>query len=268
MSSFLAISGVIFFFLDKLTFDGRLQIFLNSPNALAMILTPGIIILLAFLHSKKGFLYIFILLLLFFHIFSTIATLSFGALLSLSFLVVFFIFKKTTQIEWSRAYLILSLVVILFSVFLLFLAPLSSMLGYEQKKPASSTDSRIMIYDVTKQIISEHLFWGIGPGNFQKHYLLNQANYPPYPEWAVPHPHNNILLTIAEGGVFALLGLLLLLTNRFDPTKVSYGVFLLFLLAYLLLHGIIDTTIWKNDTAVIFWLFLGILNFHNTKLLK
>lgn len=262
VSSFMAITGIFYFFFGKLTFDGRLEIFLNSPNSLAMILGPGIIILTAFLRDKKGLSYVFILVLLLFHIFSTIATQSLGCFFSLAVLLLILLFKKTTFVTWSRIHLTLTLSIIFISASLFFLTPFLVKINYEQKTPPSSTDSRIIIYRVSERIASKNLLWGVGPGNFQSHYLSQQKYHLPYPQWAVPHPHNNLLLLITEGGLFVFMGSVLLMMSTPQTKKVPFGTLLVFLLFYFGIHGIVDTTVWKNDLSVIFWLVLGLLIFN------
>lgn len=262
VTSFLSIFGVFYFFFEKLTFDGRLEIFLNSPNSLAMILAPGIIILTAFLKDKKGFSYFFILVILLFHIFSTVATQSLGCFFSLAILPIILLFKKTTRISYSKVHFSLISFTIFTSISLFFLPSFLKQINYQQKTPPSSIDSRIVIYRVSKQIISENFLWGIGPGNFQKYYLSQQKYHPPYPQWAVPHPHNNLLLIMAEGGFFVLLGSILLIVNTPQTKKIPFGTLLLFILFYFGLHGVVDVTIWKNDLSVIFWLILGLLIFN------
>ncbi len=261
MTTILSIIGFIYFFLDILTFDNRLEIFFNSPNALAMLLGPGILILIFFLNKFNGRFYAFFLILLFFHSFSTIATSSFGCLLSLFILLIIFLFIKLVKIDITKIYLIFIISLLSLSIFLLFLLPITKFLPYSQNIPPSFY-SRIVIYDVTRQILLKESFDGVGLGNFQKHYLLQQIYNIPYPQWAVPHPHNNFLLVLVEGGFLAFLGYIMLIFKRPLFKKTPFGILTVFLFFYFIIHGIVDTTIWKNDLAVIFWLFFGLLNFY------
>ncbi len=262
MTSTLSVFGFFYFFSNLLTFDGRLEIFFNSPNALAMLLGPGIIIILFFLSKSHGYFYAFLLTLLFFHTFSTIATSSSGSFFSLFTLFALFAFTKSTKLSLLKIYPFFILATLLFSTSVLFLSPLLKKTNYPQNIPPSSFDSRIVIYDVTRQIISTNFVFGVGPGNFQNNYLLKQSDNPPYPQWAVPHPHNNLLLIIVEGGILVLFGYLLFIFSNPKIKKMSFDILLIFVLFYFLLHGIVDTTFWKNDLSVIFWLLIGFLNFY------
>jgi putative inorganic carbon (HCO3(-)) transporter len=122
----------------------------------------------------------------------------------------------------------------------------------------SSISSRLIIWKSTNLIIRDNPFWGIGPSNFQKEYLKHQAFFPPYLEWAVPHPHNVYLTFWLGGGILALVGWMGIILNMFlkffnrANKKALMGA--LAILAYFLIHGLVDTTYFKNDLAIIFWL--------------
>ncbi len=266
MSTFLASTGIFYFFTKELTFDGRVEIFLDSPNHLAILLSLSILLLINLINSKKYFkspiLKYFLLLLLLIHTFSTIATSSTGAFLTLIVLLFVFFVKEIRNIRYNNLQLLLLAIIFCISITLLFSQKITSSLGYTQKSPPTSTDSRIVIYEVTRQIIANDYLTGIGPGNFQEKYLSKQRYNPPFPQWAVPHPHNNFLLFLVEGGLFSLFGIIILFVSKWNTKKTPLGALIFFMLFYLLIHGIIDTTIWKNDLSVIFWLFLGILLFY------
>ncbi len=153
-----------------------------------------------------------------------------------------------------------------------------------------SVSSRAIIWEVAGDILEEHWLVGVGPGTFQEHYLKKQAEYSPYPEWAVPQPHNIFLAFWLQTGLLGLIGFLMILVwffkagfgilknkNQEDSviaslrhlaeTKQSRGinsakclaVICLAIMLYTLIHGLIDTTYWKNDLALIFWLLIGVM---------
>ena len=121
-----------------------------------------------------------------------------------------------------------------------------------------------MIWRSAIRIISDNWIFGIGPGNFQEKYLEYQKYYPPYLEWAVPHPHNIFLTFWISGGGLALGGFLWLIFLYFQDIleiKKTDALRLVSLgwMLYFLLHGMVDTTYFKNDLAVLFWMaFLAI----------
>ncbi|MDA3814907.1 MAG: O-antigen ligase family protein, partial [Patescibacteria group bacterium] len=130
--------------------------------------------------------------------------------------------------------------------------------NYTPSIPPSSIDSRVAIYQSTEKIIKNNFFIGIGPLNFQEQYLSYQKYFNPYPQWAVPHAHNVFLHIFAEFGFFALipfLGLIYLKIFK-NKTKKPREILVFSILIYFIIHGLVDTTIWQNDTALLFWVFL------------
>ena len=132
----------------------------------------------------------------------------------------------------------------------------------------SSLSSRMMIWKASVKMLENNLIFGIGPGNFQKTYLEYQKFYPPYLEWAVPHPNNLYLTFWLSGGILGVVGFLGLvffwLKDIFVKIKTESNEILfitLGIMLIILLHGIFDTTYFKNDLAIIFWLnFLALKN--------
>ena len=118
-----------------------------------------------------------------------------------------------------------------------------------------------MIWQASKKMIENNFVFGIGPGNFQKTYLEYQKFYPPYLEWAVPHPNNLYLAWWLYGGILGVVGFLglvffflrdVLEKSKKEPRQVLFVA--LGIMLVILSHGIFDTTYFKNDLAIIFWL--------------
>ncbi|MBU4337984.1 O-antigen ligase family protein [Patescibacteria group bacterium] len=136
----------------------------------------------------------------------------------------------------------------------------------------SSLNSRLMIWRSAWEIGKDNWLIGIGPGNFQKYYLDYQARFTePYLEWAVPQPHNIFLAFWLETGILGLLGFLVILawffkcslsllkSNLLRRENFLLVAVLFSIMAYTIMHGLFDTTYWKNDLAIIFWLNLALL---------
>ncbi len=229
---------------NNLTYDGRLRAFYLSPNYLAMYLSP-ILILSFYLYFcfKKN---IYKILLFIVHCLSFITiylTYSYGAWLGiLAALVFILIIKKNKKI---------ALVFLLVAIVVLFLQmPLPKL---------QALKSRLTIWQSAGEIIKDHFLIGIGPGMFQEYYLDYQAKFPPYLEWAVPQPHNLFLAFWLQTGLIGLIGFIWLLVIFFkgaSPKKLS--VILMAAMIYILVHGLVDTTYWKNDLSVIFWLIIAL----------
>ncbi|MCK5475553.1 MAG: O-antigen ligase family protein [Candidatus Pacebacteria bacterium] len=128
----------------------------------------------------------------------------------------------------------------------------------------SSFHSRLMIYNASKEIIKDNPFLGIGPGTFQETYLSYAEEFDePYLEWAVSQPHNIFLAFYLQTGLIGFIGFILILIWFFKYNRCrnealprSYGV-VTALMIYILVHGLVDTTYWKNDLALIFWIIIG-----------
>ncbi|EKD58956.1 MAG: bicarbonate transporter, ICT family protein [uncultured bacterium] len=262
-TSLVGLTALVYKISGLVTFDNRLSAFYLSPNHLAMYLAPGLIFGAYFLFdaiSKK------ILPSIIFYLFSTALvtvplfyTYSYGAWIALilsAIIVTVASFPKSKQ-----------LLKIIFLASIIFSTLLISQLGTEKLtdainlSPRSSLSSRATIWLASIRLIQQRPFIGIGPGNFQDSYLSLQSHFPPYLEWAVPQPHNIFLAFWLQAGILGIAGFLIVLffvLNRLfqllkhKKNEALASSFLLFFL-YTLLHGIIDTTYWKNDLSVIFW---------------
>jgi O-antigen ligase len=125
-----------------------------------------------------------------------------------------------------------------------------------------------MIWKTSEKLIQDNYLWGIGPGNFQNKYLEYQKFYPPYLEWAVPHPHNIFLAFWLYSGIIGFAGFLILLgfffREFFAEQKSALKFMALGIMLVILIHGLFDTTYFKNDLAVFFWLaYLGMMKSGN-----
>lgn len=243
--------ALVGFFLGQITYDGRLQGIFNSPNYLAMYLAPAIIIgTVLFTENRKQYgLSLAIIALAFF------LTYSFAAWLVIAIVLVglFFLARKD---EKNRR-IFIGFVALIGLVFLLQTKTdkLNNLLNLDAR---SSLSSRSMIWESAGKLVLDNPIWGIGPGNFQEKYLEYQKYFPPYLEWAVPHPHNLYLAFYLYAGIAGLLAFLLLiffwLKKIIQRKEEKIVLVAVGIIIYVLLHGILDTTYFKNDLAVIFWL--------------
>ena len=255
-ASCVALISLMFF---GLTYDKRLAGIFNSPNYLAMYLSPALIIITEnqfFCRSKIKYFLIFICLasiLIAFYL-----TYSYAAWFSVMFSFgILLLIKKEISIKKT---------LIAGVFFLMFFSQLNSskMLNLISADSRSSLASRIMIWRSSVKILEDNFIFGIGPGNFQEKYLEYQKFYPPYLEWAVPHPNNLYLALWLSGGLagfFAFFGIVILffrdvlisLRIKKEPEQ-KIIIMALGIMLTILIHGIFDTTYFKNDLAIIFWL--------------
>ncbi len=257
----IAIISLIYLTLEKMDPAGRLQAIYNSPNYLAMYLAPALIIgfwivtqnMLYSGTKKRGFLKIYPWILTAIIITALLFTNSYGAYISIILAIgiglLIKLFKPRKRAAWGVLITIVVLIVILgaFSV----------------TAKSSSLGARLIIWEKGFQIYVQHPVLGIGPGTFGNY-------FPPYPQWGVPQPHNIFLAFLIQTGVIGFLGFIWLLVWFFktgfkklksNPLSIS----LISLMSYTLIHGLVDTTYWKNDLAMIFWIITGLMLVLQTK---
>lgn len=264
--------SLVYKLFGQLTFDGRLAGWYLSPNHLAMFLAPGLILACwgFFTEESKGRKGTFLLSILILGL-ALYFTFSYGAWLSLVVAVVFLLFCFWKYKIIGKKQLLLVFGFLFFAVAFMFFLQLSD--GNNEKlanllsSPRSSWQSRLMVWQSADKILDAHWLFGIGPGLFQRYYLEYQSFFSvPYLEWAVPQPHNLFLAWWLQGGVLGLIGFLVLLVAYFKDVilvkqkslKISRDkqllvVFLTTTIVYILIHGLVDTTYWKNDLALVFW---------------
>jgi O-antigen ligase len=115
-----------------------------------------------------------------------------------------------------------------------------------------------MIWRAGAEMLKTDWLCGIGPGMFQERYLALQEQFPPYLEWAVPHPHNLLWAVWLSTGLLGLagfIGLLLMVFRKIqnqEPKTQAYQIAASVALAAILVHGIVDTTVLKNDLSILF----------------
>ncbi|MFC1638126.1 O-antigen ligase family protein [Patescibacteria group bacterium] len=264
----IATLSLISYFFDGLTYDNRLRGFYLSPNFLSMYLSPVLIIGLWGLFSKdvsilkRKSTHLVTLLLISLTIFLTY---SYAAWLAVALSVIITLSLKSLSPS--------SILKVFLAALIGFAIIITSQLNNPKftdiitLDERSSLSSRIMIWQSTTKILGDNWVLGIGPGEFQNKYLEYQQHFPPYLEWAVPHPHNIFAAFWVNSGLVGLLSFTLLITFWFKDffskikkdAKNSISLIFICIILYILIHGLVDTTYWKNDLSVIFWMifFLG-----------
>lgn len=263
--SVLAVAAISpgYYISGDLAFDGRLQGIFNSPNYLAMYLSPAIIIGLWLaqvqsskfkvqkFNSKRKIIFftvsLALILLTFYFTYSYAAWIAVAASLAITY------FVKNKKVNWR----------LIATTFLILLIIFVSQRNTEkfnnlEKYTRSPIESRITIWKSATKILGDNIVVGIGPGNFQNKYLGYQKYFPPYLEWAVPHPHNLYLAFWLYGGILSLAGFVTLIFFWFremvKKEKNNLWAISFAIMLYFLIHGLVDTTYFKNDLAAIFWI--------------
>lgn len=121
--------------------------------------------------------------------------------------------------------------------------------------------ARLLIWQSAWQMIKEHPILGIGPGQFQASFLLlgdQSGQFATTLPYAL-HPHNLFLNVYLSTGLLGLIGSVWFLAGLgkgfFRNTARSPLVLAASCaIVAVLVHGLFDSTIFKNDLAIIFWL--------------
>jgi putative inorganic carbon (HCO3(-)) transporter len=284
LASGVVVSLISIFYLlnNSLTFDGRLKAFFLSPNHLAMYLAPAFLIGLFFLLNNLSFLRrqestaamnnslriiqtikkIFNIQHLIFIVIISIPlyfTYSYGAFLGI-FIGALYLVLKNKKLKIRNFYLVGFIFLILSGFIFITTNKFNQIINSDNR---SSFHSRLMIWDASVEIIKDNPLLGIGPGTFQDAYLSYSKKFnEPYLEWAVPQPHNIFLAFYLQTGIIGSLGFILILIwffscRRDEALPRLYWQVINVLMIYILVHGLIDTTYWKNDLSLMFWLLVG-----------
>ena len=130
--------------------------------------------------------------------------------------------------------------------------------------PGNTLDFRIRIWGQTLRMLSHHLLFGIGLGNYE------QAMGPYWQDLTrVIYPHNIVLNFWATTGLLGLAAFGWLATRAFilgwsdwrrhpAPWR-PYDLGVMLALVGMVAHGLVDVPFFKNDLSLEFWALLGIL---------
>lgn len=136
----------------------------------------------------------------------------------------------------------------------------------------ASNDIRKQIYSYSVQIIKDKPVLGIGLGDFQDTIAKYSANDHSFQEWGVPyalHPHNLFLAMWLNLGliglVFFLAVLVKFLLNSFKSQDNFTTSLILAAMTAIIVHGLFDTTYFKNDLSAIFWLIIALSVIYSNK---
>jgi putative inorganic carbon (HCO3(-)) transporter len=264
-----ALIALFYWLNNNLTYDSRLRAFYLSPNHLAMYLSPILILSLYLYASFKRKIPKILLFIANCLLFIVIyLTYSYGAWLGLLGAFIFLLIILYRAKKWTgyprTVFCLAGLVFLLIVLSFFWQIPSQKFQGFlDFSYP--SWQSRLVIWQSAWTIIKDHSLIGIGPGMFQKYYLDYQLRFGPYLEWAVPQPHNLFLAFWLQTGLIGLIGFIWLLVaffktglKKLSAVRGSLFAVLIAAMIYILIHGLVDTTYWKNDLAIIFWLLIAL----------
>jgi O-antigen ligase len=279
---FQALSG------SYITIDNRVSGPFESANYLAMYITPAFVFtmvqfLRAFIHAKfesadikwgkfESGIYVGILVAIFLSV--LVLTQSYGAILG-SFIAIFIyiIYERVKITEPGSKKFLNRFIAFVLMVFVLG-GGLAVVLNNNKFQNLTKLDehtsmgTRIEIWKVGAGLLKESPILGIGLGQYEKKYIenaeriLGKAPFEP----VRLHSHNLYMEFWLQSGILGLISFIWVtilayrqIYKNFNPDEKKMLIALLIMLTYILIHGIIDVTFWKNDLALIFWMiFAGV----------
>jgi len=188
-----------------------------------------------------------------------------GIIVAIGFgLILYFYESKNKKMVWIILILVLAAVLFLGNVKL-----------FVSISGDSSIMARLLIWQKAWQVFQTKPVLGIGPGTLNNY-------FPSYPQWGVPQPHNVYLAFLVQTGIIGFIGFLWLLVwffkigiknlkYKIKPKALGRArllgnwelrignLILISIMIYILVHGLVDTTYWKNDLSIIFWLIVGLM---------
>jgi O-antigen ligase len=130
----------------------------------------------------------------------------------------------------------------------------------------TSISTRFEIWTVGAQLIKENPILGIGLGQYEENYVQRAEEIlgkKPFEEKRL-HSHNVFMSFWLNSGLLGLIAFLWIVIfaylqiKRVDlKEKKNILLACISMLTYILMHGLIDVTYWKNDLALIFWLIMA-----------
>lgn len=129
-----------------------------------------------------------------------------------------------------------------------------------------SNESRLQIYEYSVSMLKNNSVFGIGLGEFQTKITAMSSNDAKFQDETLSyalHPHNLYLaiwLNLGLIGLVSFCGLLIYFVKKIKLIGVNYiTVCLVSSLVAVLIHGLFDTTYFKNDLSALFLLVFAYL---------
>ncbi len=264
MLLFAATGAILFGLSDGFTYDHRLRAWFDSPNLLALFLLPGAVLwwseAVVSPRQRIGTWAAWLIVMM-----ALFLTRSYGAVSAALVAMAAFVWIMRGYVPlaslFSRKLLLIPLMLLL--VFMSLEGGTDKWAMLADLHERSSLESRLMIWKAATQMVIDQPFFGIGPGRFQEVYLAYQVYYPPYLEWAVPHPHNIWLaFWLSSGllGVAALVWLIgsVILFARPYAVGTKKSLLLAILLSFFV-AGFLDVPYFRAEFCYAFWLTLALL---------
>ncbi|MFA6963133.1 MAG: O-antigen ligase family protein [Patescibacteria group bacterium] len=222
----------------------------ESPNYLTMFIVPVLLLAAVSVNWRKfNFLLFVQIVSILIAITALVLSKSSGGLIALfsGLVVVSFSFIRGKFLKWTALGVISAIAIF-------FLTQIADSL-------LTTQTVRTEIYRYSFQLINSDYLFGIGMGDFQDKVAVVALNNPSFTQFGLPyaiHPHNLFLafwLNLGLVGIIALFGLIIsFFVNTWRASVGNTKYFVAAAMSAILIHGLFDTTYFKNDLSVIFWL--------------
>lgn len=249
-----------------ITIDGRASAWFVSANYLALYLVPVLLLSLSPLLKAKGIVQIFGWIIWMLGLGALYFSFSFGGWLALAAgIAVYLLVLKGIRFKYLWITLLGILGVGILAYFAL--PRFAELFDLAQRTSASV---RLQVWSTAWLMVKENWLTGLGLGSFDQNYLSYAVRlFNPPLETMMLHPHN-LFLQLAIGlGLPGFIGFLMVVIQWWHQLRRISDRYLLASLvaamSAIFLHGLVETTYFKNDLAAIFWLLIG-LAYVQTKL--
>ncbi|PKL36382.1 hypothetical protein CVV38_00530 [Candidatus Peregrinibacteria bacterium HGW-Peregrinibacteria-1] len=184
-------------------------------------------------------------------------TQSYTAILVLLFLVGIFAFLKLPRRAKIISLFVAPVILGLFVLSQWDSPKLQILFGTADYSKPNSIVRRLQIYDVNEFALKNNFVSGLGPGNYQSYFLQNQnmiLESPVPVEEVPPHPHNLVINFWSDLGILGLVLILLIYGWGIVGGFLNNSNLYFLVLAYPLLHGLVDTPYTLEENSLIFWI--------------
>ena len=232
----------------------------DSSNFLAMFLVPGLFLSLpAILFFKKRIAVFGMALLAVLPLAAIYFTASRAGIIalvaSIGAMVVYLMVQKSSRPKTIVVASLVAIVVLLIGYF-----------SIVDKARIDSNNSRLEIYRYSIEMIKESPLAGIGLGEFHSKIDQLSQNNQPFRLYVLDyalHPHNLFLALWLNLGFFGLVIFILIMAqffwlNRHFKSNETVKLASILAMSAILIHGLFDTTYFKNDLSAMFWLIISI----------
>lgn len=249
----------------------RVTSFFEYPNAVGLFLGPLALLFCGWFlaERKKIWLRIFQILAIFLSIIAIFFARSEAALLGLIFVIILGGLLLNKKIRRITGLIIIILIIFSLST------PLKNYLSEKLLLRDFSGQIRIQIWKETSAMLKDKPLFGAGLSSYQQviapyHQSGIKINGKFQPVEIYLYPHNIFLNFWSELGLLGLIGFLWLIyvylwqamklwqnSKNHYPKTMSLALLLIMLL--IIINGLVDVPYFKNDLAIIFWFFCGVL---------